>query len=132
MATDAAADRIVLWASVIALVIASLAIAEVGRRSLRGTLPRNHLVGLRLRRTLADDESWDIAHRAGGATMIVTGLVSAALGVAVGLYGLSVDVDAAATGLLPITAILLSGVLLSARQGLRALDDARSEHPGGS
>jgi hypothetical protein len=110
-----------MWFGVVVFVVSSLIVAEIGRRSLAGTLPRNHVAGLRLPSTMADDESWAIAHRAGGRALVVTGLLGAVLGLAAGVIEVAVDADASAALLGAAAVVLLGGVLVSARQGLRAL-----------
>jgi hypothetical protein len=110
-----------MWFGVVVFVVSSLIVAEIGRRSLAGTHPRNHIAGIRLPSTLADDESWAIAHRAGGRALVVTGLLGAVLGLAAGVIEVAADADASAAFLGAASVVLLVGVLVSARQGLRAL-----------
>lgn len=50
--------------------VASLAALTVGVMGLVGRHPRNHIAGIRTAGTLASDEAWREAHRAGSAPLI--------------------------------------------------------------
>ncbi|MFD0903616.1 SdpI family protein [Actinomadura sediminis] len=65
---------------------AGVLVAVVGRLTATGRIGRNAFAGIRTRRSMADDESWAIVHRAaqpwmiaGGAVMVLTGGVAAAV-----------------------------------------------------
>lgn len=55
----------------ILLISVGVLVFEVGRRSRSGTLARNWYVGIRTRATLASDENWEAAHRAGGGLLMI-------------------------------------------------------------
>ena len=57
-------------------------LAVVAFRSQRGTLPRNWIVGIRTTTTLASDEAWDAAHRAGARALSTGAWGTAAAGMA--------------------------------------------------
>lgn len=118
--------------AIIVLLLASLAVLELGRRSTAGTLPRNRLVGLPVRATIEDHESWLIAHRAAGSTLMSTGIVSVGLALTAAIIGLTAGRDAAASALVVAAVLLVLGVIVSVRVGLRALAEAdgpRSDAP---
>lgn len=50
----------------VVLLGAAVVVFIVGRMSAAGTLPRNWMVGIRVPSTLASDEAWETAHKAGG------------------------------------------------------------------
>lgn len=114
-----------MWIGVIALVLGSLAVIEVGRRSIAGTLPRNRMVGLRMRDTLASDEAWAIAHRAAGGALVSTGVAGIGLAVTAAVIGATADEDAAGGALLVAALVVVLGVLISVRLGLRALSEVQ-------
>lgn len=62
------------------LVGAGLLLLVVARRSGNETLPRNWLVGIRSKTTLASDEAWRVAHRVAAQPMAVGSLGSIAAG----------------------------------------------------
>lgn len=61
-------------ASAAVLLGGSFVVLWLGRASARGSLGRNHSVGLRTRWTLASDRAWDAGHRAGAQRVRVAGL----------------------------------------------------------
>lgn len=107
----------------LALVVGSLAVVEVGRRSMAGTLPRNRMVGLRMRETLASDEAWAVAHRAAGSTLVSTGVAGIGLAVTAAVIGTTADEDAAGGALVVAALVVVLGVLVSVRVGLRTLSE---------
>jgi hypothetical protein len=110
-----------MWVAIVVFFVAGLIVAEVGRRGAAGTLPRNHIAGIRLPSTMRDDESWAVAHRAGGPAMIATGLVSAvAAGIAALVWIIAGDEAASAT-VLGAALLMLAGVLYSGWKGVSAL-----------
>ena len=107
--------------TIVVFLVASLVVAEIGRRGAAGTLPRNHIAGIRVPSTMRDDESWAIAHRAGGPAMLVTGLVSAGAAV-VATCAWFVSGDGAAGAIVLGAALfLLAGVVYSGWKGVSAL-----------
>lgn len=60
------------------LLVAGVALAWIGLKGERGTLPLNWVAGIRTKATMASDEAWDAAHRAGGRLMTISGVVLAA------------------------------------------------------
>jgi uncharacterized membrane protein len=110
-----------VWLAVVAMLIGSLVVAEVGRRAAAGTLPRNHVAGIRVRSTMRDDASWRTAHLAGGPLMLGSGILSAVLTVAAGAVGLVGGEGPAMALVLVAAAVLLVGVLASSRIGVGAL-----------
>lgn len=50
----------------VVLVGSAILLFEVGRRSVAGTLRRNWVVGIRVESTMASDDAWETAHKAGG------------------------------------------------------------------
>jgi uncharacterized membrane protein len=63
-----------MWLSAV-LVLAGMAVYITGRMASQGTLRRNYFVGIRTRTTMASDEAWAAAHRAGGRWMAAAGFV---------------------------------------------------------
>jgi hypothetical protein len=118
-----------MWLAVVALVLGSSAVLELGRRASAGTLPRNRLVGLRVRAIVEDDESWVIAHRAAGSTLMSTGVVGIGLAITATIIGLTAGEDAAASALVVAAVLIALGVIVSVRVGLRALVDAEAVRP---
>lgn len=55
-------------------------LAWVASRSRKGTLSRNWIVGIRTSATLASDEAWDAAHRAGARALSIGGWGTLATG----------------------------------------------------
>lgn len=53
------------------LMVTGVLLAVVASRSRRGTLPRNWIVGIRTSATLASDEAWNAAHRAGARALSI-------------------------------------------------------------
>ncbi|MEL7156237.1 MAG: SdpI family protein [Actinomycetota bacterium] len=72
----------VAWGLAAVHVAAGLLLVGIGRRSSRGILGRNHLVGIRTRTTLASDEAWAAGHRAGGPLTVAGGWAYVATGLA--------------------------------------------------
>ncbi|QKW37732.1 SdpI family protein [Actinomadura sp. NAK00032] len=71
----------------IILIASGVLVAVVGRLGATGRIQRNGLIGIRTRRSMADDESWLVVHRraqpwmhASGASLIATGAVAIATG----------------------------------------------------
>ena len=115
-----------MWFGVVALVLGSLAVVELGRRASAGRLPRHRLVGLPVRAAVEDDESWLIAHRAAGSTLMSTGVVGIGLAITAALIGLTAG-SASATSALAVAAVLVVlGVIVSVRVGVRALVESET------
>ncbi|MDJ0961754.1 MAG: SdpI family protein [Acidimicrobiia bacterium] len=53
------------------LIVTGGLLAVVARRSRRGTLPRNWIVGIRTRATLASEAAWEAAHRAAATALAI-------------------------------------------------------------
>ena len=64
------------------LIATGLLLAVVAYRSRRGSLPRNWIVGIRSRTTLASDGAWDAAHRAAAPSLLAGAWGSIIAGVA--------------------------------------------------
>ncbi len=64
------------------LIAAGILLVVVALKSRSGTLPRNWVVGLRTPLTLASDEAWDTAHRAGAPALMVGAVATIVAGVA--------------------------------------------------
>jgi len=58
----------------ILLIVVGLLLADVGRRSHSGTLARNWWIGIRTNATLAWDDAWEAAHRAGGMLLTIAAI----------------------------------------------------------
>ena len=114
---------------VVALLLGSLAVLELGRRATAGTLPRNRLVGLRVREIVEDDESWLIAHRAAGSTLMSTGVVGVGLAITAAIIGLTAGEDSAASALIVAAVLVVGGVIVSVRLGLRSVVESESTPP---
>ena len=63
------------------LIAAGALLALVAYRSRRGTLTRNWIVGIRTPTTLASDEAWDAAHRAGARPLSIGAWGTVAAGI---------------------------------------------------
>ena len=118
-----------MWFGVVALVLGSLAVLELGRRASAGKMPRNRLVGLPIRTTVEDDESWLIAHRAAGSTLMSTGVVGIGLAITAALIGLTSGGGSASSALVVAALLVVLGVIVSVRVGVRALIDADPTSP---
>lgn len=114
-----------MWVGIAVFFVTSLIVAEVGRRGAAGTLPRNHIAGIRLPATMRDDESWNRAHRTGGPAMLVTGVAGAVLTGVAAVVGLVVGEDAAGSVLGGAALLLLAGVLYSGWRGVSAVRSGR-------
>ncbi|GAA1803640.1 SdpI family protein [Actinomadura chokoriensis] len=109
----------------IILVASGVLLAVVGRLAATGRIKRNEFLGIRTKRSKADDESWRIVHQraqpwmhASGAALLVTGAAVLAIGS-----------DGAVTGLLTLAGVLVCMVfaLLGVAAGHRGL--ARRDLP---
>ena len=121
-----------VWIGVAVMVVGSLVVAEVGRRSSAGRLDRNYLIGLRTRATLQSDEAWRAAHLAGGRTLVVAGLASAALSVIAGIAGAVSGEDTPVGLLLVVAAVVLAGgAVIAGQRGVAAAMQvaAQGDHP---
>lgn len=118
-------DDAPMWVGIVVFFVASLMVAEVGRRGAAGTLPRNHIAGIRVPSTMRDDESWNRAHRAGGPAMFATGVAGAVLAGVAGAVGLVLGEDAAGSVLGGAALLLLAGVLYSGWRGVSAVRRGR-------
>jgi uncharacterized membrane protein len=58
-----------------ALVVGGIALIVVGAMARAGRLTRQAVVGLRTKASLASDEAWNAAHRAGASWVIGSGVV---------------------------------------------------------
>jgi uncharacterized membrane protein len=110
-----------VWIGVAVMVVGSLVLVEVGRRASAGTLPRNHVVGLRLRSTMRDDEAWRLAHLAGGPALVRTGVLCAVSSLAAALVGRVAGEKPADAVLLVVCGVMLVGVAVAAWLGTTAI-----------
>jgi hypothetical protein len=60
--------------------VVGLAAAVAAVMAANGSLPRNRIVGMRTRATLASDAAWRAAHRASAWSVAAAGAISTALG----------------------------------------------------
>ncbi|MGW0517653.1 SdpI family protein [Crossiella sp. NPDC003009] len=108
------------------LVIAGVALAVVGLRGLRGTLPRNAYAGVRTARAMRSDEAFALANKVAGLPVLVSGLLLVLTGV--------VTAPLTETGLY-LTLLILGGlgaVLITAAGGMlghRAADALPDPEP---
>ncbi|HLT70414.1 MAG TPA: SdpI family protein [Acidimicrobiales bacterium] len=114
-----------MWIAIVAMVAGSLVVAEVGRRATAGTLPRNHLAGIRVPATMRDDAAWDRGHRAGGPVLVATGLAGAAAGLTAWPVEVAAGPAAAAGVVLGAAVLLLAGVVVAARRATAAAGEER-------
>jgi uncharacterized membrane protein len=90
--------------------LGAVTLLTVGLMGLLGRLPRNHFAGIRTRATLASDEAWAEAHRAGSAPMIFAAVAALAMGLAVLPFVLAGEVgDGLALAVLTVQGVLLVG-----------------------
>ena len=79
-----AGSDLMAWSDVIVLAIvltgAGVALTWIGRKATKGTLKRNRWAGIRTKSTMASDEAWEAAHRAGGELMTWAGYGSVVIG----------------------------------------------------
>ena len=94
----------------------------VGKRSRHDGIGRNGVVGLRTKTTLASDEAWFAAQRA-GATLTFAAGVASAVGGLLSLFFTDSDATTAAI-VLGTAAAVLAIVFLAARAGQRAAGGA--------
>ena len=106
--------------AIVAIVAASSATAEVGRRAVAGTLPRNRLAGIRTRATLADDVAWRTAHRAGGPWLHRAGLAGLTVGLAAVPVALVGSERAAAAVVVLAALVLVVGSVAAGVVGVAA------------
>lgn len=86
-------------------------------------LPRNYWVGIRLPSTMADDESWALAHEEAAGALGIAGGIAATGGVGVLAVGLD---DVVGTIVAGITMVgLLVSIVISAVLGSRAARSPR-------
>nr|MBO2501363.1 SdpI family protein [Thermoanaerobacterales bacterium] len=109
-----------MWVAIVAMVAGSLVVAEVGRRGAAGTLPRNHLAGIRVPATMRDDTAWARGHRAGGPVLVATGLAGALVGIAAWPVEVAAGPAAAAGVVLAAAVLLVVGVVVAARRAAAA------------
>lgn len=98
--------------------VAGVVIARVGWAGAKGRLPRQHWAGIRLPSTMRSDETWRVAHLAGGPWMFAAGVVPALGGLGLVLTHPSRDVAGPMS--LAIAAIVLVLVLVGGALGVRA------------
>lgn len=110
----------------IILVASGVLGAVVGRLAATGRIRRNEFLGIRTRRSKADDESWRIVHQRAEPWMHASGGALLVTGAAV----LAVGSDNAVTGLIALAGVLVCVLfaLLGAAAGHREL--ARRDLPG--
>ncbi len=64
----------------IILIVSGVLVAVVGRLGATGRIQRNGLIGIRTKRSMADDESWQPWMHASGASLIAAGAAAIATG----------------------------------------------------
>ena len=89
---------------------AGLLIAGLALPLIAGRVPRNRWYGVRIRKSLASDESWYAINRVGGRWLLASGAAIAALGALVLLVPPESEAVAIAVGFAP-AAIVLLGVV---------------------
>jgi hypothetical protein len=77
------------------LIGAGIAVRTIAKRAATGQLDRNSLAGIRTRATLASDQAWEVAHKAGWAptqrgafVLVATGVLSVMPAPVLGLLGI--------------------------------------------
>lgn len=103
------------------LIVAGILLAVVAAKSRNGTLPRNWIVGIRTTTTMASDEAWDLAHRAGASALGIGAGATIVAGVA--LFFQPSNGTGLAIALAGI-AWLLGWVIVAARRGTKAARDS--------
>jgi uncharacterized membrane protein len=102
-----------MWIAAVALIVGGVAVTAAAAMARAGRLSRQSWVGIRTRTTLASDEAWDAAHRAGASWVMVGGIIMA-LG---GLLTFLTESEGAATTValvsvvVALVPILIGGVL---------------------
>ncbi len=95
--------------------LASIALVTVGLMALLGRLPRNHFAGIRTNATMASDDAWAEAHRAGGAPLIFAAVAALAMGLAFLPFVVAGEVgDGLAVGIVVAQVVLLAGGAVAA------------------
>lgn len=101
------------------LIVAGGVVGTVGVLGRSGRLPRNRLVGIRLRSTMTSDEAWAAAHRASWLYTLSAGIVMALFGIARSVN--PHDAPSAWMFLAVVVVPLLAGGV-SAHRAARAID----------
>ncbi|RSN68391.1 hypothetical protein DMH08_11130 [Actinomadura sp. WAC 06369] len=100
--------------------LAGVLVVVIGRLTATGRIGRNAFAGIRTKRTMADEESWRIAHRGAQPWMIAGGLLLALSGV----VALAVPDPAASAVTIGVgTGLALVLTVLGTVTGLRALNN---------
>ena len=114
---------VVLAAAGVVLAAAGVALVAVGRLGRQGRLPRQHWSGIRTPSTMASDDAWMAAHRAGGPLIEVSGWSAAALGSGAALlcvadphWSTALTMAAAGVVLLGATSGVIRGVRAARRE----------------
>ncbi|HEV2071337.1 MAG TPA: SdpI family protein [Acidimicrobiales bacterium] len=89
--------------------VTGLGLLWVGYLSATERLPRNGLVGMRTRATMASDDAWFAAHRAGAWSLLIAGLILFGVGVWLVFVGPS---DATTTAAAMSSAVLIIVVVV--------------------
>jgi uncharacterized membrane protein len=96
--------------AIMIMTLASLVLLTIGLMGLLGRLPRNHFAGVRTRATLASEEAWREAHRAGSAPLIFAAVAALAMGLALLPFVIAGEVgDGLAIGIVIAQVVLLAG-----------------------
>lgn len=102
------------------LILSGLLVAVVGRRAATGRLGRNHLAGIRTKRSMADDASWRAVHLAAEPWMLAAGMALVLAGAAAAAIRSDAVLAAVSVGGAVLCAVL---VLAASAVGHAALRD---------
>jgi uncharacterized membrane protein len=110
-----------VWLSGLVLAAAGVGLIVTGRLGAIGRLPRNSLAGIRLPATMASDEAWRTAHRAGAAPVIAGGVGALVLGIGALVSALLGGSGVAMVFVLTALVVVLGCVALATVLALRAV-----------
>lgn len=111
-----------MWLILAVVALGSIGVVIVGWMGLVGSLPRNHIAGIRTSFTLSSDAAWKATHRAGGPYMVFGGVAAGMVSLAFLPFAAAGKVSVALTAVVAIVAaaILATTALLAWQVGVRA------------
>ena len=111
-----------MWLGLGVVALVAIMMVVVGWMGLTGSLPRNHVAGIRTRFTLSSDDAWQATHRAAAPYLIFGGVAAAMAAVAFLPFAAAGKLPPAVAGVATVVAAAVVGVsaMLGWRNGTRA------------
>jgi len=111
-----------MWLGLGVVALVAIMMVVVGWMGLTGSLPRNHIAGIRTRFTLSSDAAWKATHRAAAPYFIFGGVAAAVAAVAFLPFAAAGKVSPSVAGVVIVVAAAVVGVsaLLGWQNGTRA------------